>query len=238
MAGRDWQSVALAFHAASIGEGRWSDALEGFRRVLGSSGAVLELHDLKAGVVPLFEHAGMPDEAWPRYVAHYHRVNPRVAVLRTMGVGVTSHDRTFFSERAMDRAEFYADFLAPWGFRYYFGAPLANDPGRLALITVQRSPAEGTPGSQDEEVYDRLFPHVRQALEVHARLRASELRAAVAEHAIDRVALGMVWLDARGRVLLANRAALRLAAGGALAISGARLRVEDPSSRAALDRAI
>ena len=171
-------------------------------------------------------------------MAHYHLVNPRVAVLRTTGVGETSHDRTFFSERAMDRAEFYADFLAPWGFRYYFGAPLANDSSRLSLITVQRSIEEGPPGSEHEEVFQRLFPHVRRALEVHARLRASELRAAIAEDAIDRVALGMLWLDARGRVVLANRAALRLAAGGALAISGARLRAEDPASRAELDRAV
>jgi DNA-binding CsgD family transcriptional regulator len=58
----------------------------------------------------------------------------------------------------------------------------------------------------------RLLPHLRKAIAVHHRVDRAERRAALSSAAFDRMAIGAVMVDGRGRPLFANRAARRIAA--------------------------
>lgn len=90
-----------------------------------------------------------------------------------------------------------------------------------------------------------LVPHLARALGVMERLRDAELQGAASLAALDRLATGVVLIDARGAVVHANRAAERIfdAGEGLVMIreagsSHGRLAPLDAAAQAMLARAL
>jgi len=84
-----------------------------------------------------------------------------------------------------------------------------------------------------------LLPHIRRSLQLRERLRAAEAGAGLAFDLLDRLAVGIVLVDAAGRVLFSNRKAARLLSGGdALVVKRGVLVARDPRDAFSLRNAI
>jgi DNA-binding CsgD family transcriptional regulator/PAS domain-containing protein len=64
--------------------------------------------------------------------------------------------------------------------------------------------------SRDLAAFGGLLPHIGRAMTVHHRVARAERDATMAAGAIDRIAVGMVLIDAGGRAILVNREAERI----------------------------
>jgi DNA-binding CsgD family transcriptional regulator/PAS domain-containing protein len=107
-------------------------------------------------------------------------------------------------ERGMDRDPFYAEFLAPVGYRYCLIGILDATKQENALFSVQRATVQGHVDRAEMKLMGRLLPHVQQAFGMTRRLRGSAETRQSLEHALDWLADGVALIEADGSMAYAN----------------------------------
>jgi DNA-binding CsgD family transcriptional regulator/PAS domain-containing protein len=168
------------------------------------------------------------------------------------GVAVNGDD--LVSPEALHNTEFYRELWRPLDIERVCSGVVfdGTDARKLpTALSVYRSRREPRFQADDVDLMRRLLAHLSRALGVMFHLRDSEWRVAASLAALDRLAGGVVLLDARRRIQFANRAAqetLRradtLLAGSAVSADGEglalhpRLKAHDRAFRDALARAL
>lgn len=165
-------AIRLA-NEAGVGERPWEDFLNSLNNLIGGVFSNLEIVDLSSGryvELKSTEHIGINEN----YLEHYQSKNPRIAKLLTTRQSEIVHDHLAFSETDIDRDEFYNDFLAPHGLRYFAGIAAHHTPELLAGFSVQRSMAHGNIGIEQVAILKKLLPHMKTSLQTYMKL--GELR--------------------------------------------------------------
>ena len=112
----------------------------------------------------------------------------------------------------LSRSEFYNDYLktnrigpnAMWGV-------LENSPSRIINVGLYRDLRRPF-GNKDVELLRFLAPHIIRAFRLHLQLSELKARADNLQHAMDRVATGIILLGEEGRILHTNQKAAQLLA--------------------------
>lgn len=144
------------------------------------------------------------------YLAHYHRIDPRleIGLNSVTGAAVACHD--FLDDKFVSHSEFYQDFLIPHGPRYVIGGNIYRAGGKNIHIALNH--VVGRPQFSEEKRRDvaRYMFHLSRWAR-HLFL-ADELRGAASSgfFALDTLGQGILILDDRSVVLFANQAARRL----------------------------
>jgi DNA-binding CsgD family transcriptional regulator/PAS domain-containing protein len=144
------------------------------------------------------------------YLAHYHRIDPRlqIGLNSPTGVAVACHD--FLDSQFVSHSEFYQDFLIPHGPRYVIGGNIHRAGGKNIHIALNH--LVGRPQFSDEkrrDVASYMFHLSRWARHLFL---ADELRGAASSgfFALETLGQGILILDERSTALFANQAAQRL----------------------------
>ncbi len=224
-----------AIYAAPLGgDAGWSTALHAIQTRFNASGALIEVGDQRDGL--LFLQATNLD-GMQEYLEYYRGVCPRFELQLASSVGDVTHDGMLGDEAALDRSEFYVDFLSKQNLRYHAAGTISTTATGLGLIAIQRSPSAGRVSADDLAAFARLLPHVRRAVAMtralgDAQSEARDLRAALAVH---RDAVMLLAHD--GRVTYANPVADALLRRSAeLVTAGGRLSARSESARRRLTR--
>jgi DNA-binding CsgD family transcriptional regulator len=144
------------------------------------------------------------------YLAHYHRIDPRlqIGLNSPTGVAVACHD--LLDSQFVSHSEFYQDFLIPHGPRYVIGGNIHRAGGKNIHIALNH--LVGRPQFSDEKRRDvaRYMFHLSRWAR-HLFL-ADELRGAASSgfFALETLGQGILILDERSSVLFANQAAQHL----------------------------
>ncbi len=195
----------------------------------------VEVYDLPSERIRFFEAGGeMAAGSEEDYAAYYRFQCPRLARLRTSRAGEIVYDYAHSTEREMDRSEFYSDFLATLDLRYYVGGVLFRDERGTGIVGLQRTAGAGHVGEAEIRTMRALLPHIRHAVIVSERLADARRDADDLRSALDVLDLGMIVVDGRGRVQLANVRARELFASGALVLRDGVLDTGHRGSRSAL----
>ncbi len=203
-----------AIYVSGVEDDRLSGALEAVSRLLGACGATLEIFDKTVQRHVEFCSAGLPPIPCAQYVAHFAALNPRVAPVLRQRAGDVGWDHQFLDESAMARDPFYSEFLAGLGLRYFVSAVLEQTADTMAVVAVQRTPAQGHVGGDDIAWMQRLCPHLQRAHDMRTRLKAAGDRSTSLENALDLLSDGVALLGAGGNIVYANETLHRLAKRG------------------------
>lgn len=136
-------------------------------------------------------------------------------------------------------SDFYRLHLAPAGAEHVLGADVRVPSGIVGAIRLSRTAEQGEFSVADRLLLQGLVPHLRQAVELFARLdRMGSVRSVYAE-TLDLLALGVLVLDRTARVLESNEVGdAILAEEDGLALSGDVLAAADPTTGGRLRRAV
>jgi DNA-binding CsgD family transcriptional regulator len=107
-------------------------------------------------------------------------------------------------------SEYYRDYLKPIGLFHILGVDTAEPDGMLARLRIARRPDEQAFNARDKAFCERLLPHLRRSIEIHARLSRTESERDLYAGAVDQLSVAAVILDERGRILATNSLARSL----------------------------
>jgi DNA-binding CsgD family transcriptional regulator len=113
---------------------------------------------------------------------------------------------------AMDRNEFFQDWVRPQGLYSVLVANLLRQERTVGVTIISRSRQEEEFREADLDLLSIILPHLQRAVQVQLRLDAARVEQNIAMDALDRLPHGILIADQECRVLLANRAAERILA--------------------------
>jgi DNA-binding CsgD family transcriptional regulator/PAS domain-containing protein len=215
----------------------WAGALECIRRHLHSSYVTLILRPAsrdRRGLMMNASESGLsPDEI--AYNSYYYALDPFVGL---PGDRVVTVDEVF-GETGWVSSELYKQFLQPAGVRYVLGADLRTESGIECRFRVSRTPAEKDFSARDKAFCMLLLPHLKRAIEVHARLDTVAVERSMYANTVDRMQVGTVTLDVNGTIIDKNRAAEEiLAQGNGLCIARGTIEATDAHENRNLNRMV
>lgn len=165
-----------------------------------------------SGILALHE---MSEEEWGRFASYYATVNPIMPPAESeLNRGLTAYSHEVIPNSELERTEFYADFFNPNRMHYSVGLRLFPEGLPDANFSCQRTKSKGPFGERADIVYQTLKPHLQRAISLTNKLGNLEVARSSLETALDRFGHAVFGLDARGRVILSNRQAEKIAAAG------------------------
>lgn len=141
--------------------------------------------------------------------------------------------------RQLHRTPIYNEVLVRAGIEDGIFAGIDRAPGADSIATFYRGRTRKTFGHAEVDVLSFLLPHLRRAVRISDRFALVRSERDASRAAEDSVAVGVIYLDGRRRMVGANANARRfLAEEDMLVIREGRLHALDPTTNADLGSAI
>jgi DNA-binding CsgD family transcriptional regulator len=206
----DTAHVVEQIYDAVADANRWPDALAGAGTLLDADAILLLYCNMSVGRPQVIASVGFDRDALKR-IANRHLDDDEL-VRETMQLPAGEVvSRTFSFRDAETRATIFRRSLAHVAERIQIaGAAAIRSPEVHGSLWMARDESRPSFSDRDVAVFRSLLPHIGRAMAVHHRVANAELEATMAAGAIDRIAVGMVLLDAAGRAVLTNREADRI----------------------------
>src|SRR5690606_27879248 len=233
----DLLGVVDAIYAASVDPEAWTTVLRRIVDVTGGEVAGIVEHSLRDGRATVHTMYGTDEQQTRAYERDWA---PRNIYLHASGVpvrqGAVRLSHELVPPREALRTEYVNDFLLREGVLHIMGSVLRASPSSAVILHILRARHRECFDTGDVAVMERLLPHIRRAEEVRRRLADVDLRHRAAVEGLDRLTIGVVFLDERGMISFSNRAADRmLSAGDGLSVRAGKLRAVDAREHGALE---
>lgn len=216
----DEEALIAQIYDAATEPALWLPFIRTVARTAEARTGVIYQSDLRAGTARMICAHELDPSCQPDYERYYNALDPfQPRALRRQSPDVSSTHK-LISDSALERTEFYCDFLRPQSIFYATGGVVAHENGMAAIFGVQRDRGDGPFEDATESWLNRLAPHIRRALHIGRRLEASDRAAGSALDIFATWADAVLIADRDGRILFANDAAERLLAASSLAPRG------------------
>jgi len=110
------------------------------------------------------------------------------------------------------RSDYYLHYLAPIGLFRILGVDTRAPDGTTARLRFSRGVDEPRFSGEDRQLLSRITPHLRQALEIYARLYRMTSERDIYAGAVDQLAVATIIVDEQGLMLNTNAVASALLA--------------------------
>lgn len=139
----------------------------------------------------------------------------------------------------LQTSEYYLQYLQPVDLFRILGVDTAEPGGMLARLRFSRRASEPCFSQRDRRLLTLLTPHLRQAIQIYAKLNRMTSERDVYQGAVDQLSVATIILDEHGRLLNTNAvASALLTEANGLCRSGQHLQIEDRSINRKLQEAL
>lgn len=201
--------VIDSIYSAAIDPGAWSQAIQSLQAQFGSNATGLYSVDARHSRVSVIELRDIDPDYVRTYVDHYLSDNPWSPVAEFQRPGVVRTDRSldeYYQQPGYYRGtRFFNDWMRPQDFIHSLGTNLLSDEHMQLKLFVYRSRRGGAYSRREIDRFTLLCRHLRNAAVIAQRLAIAESRSGDALEILDRLRLGVVFLDEVGRLIEANR---------------------------------
>lgn len=180
---------------------RWPAVLQTIADAFGAGDASLSVvsqRDVPWLVAPRTDPAFLQS-----YGAYYHPLNLFWQRAASLPVGTAVTDRMVLPQETLHASQFFNEWSRPQAYLSVMGATLlAEDDWRVEFVV----PGKNEFGPEHLKLYGAIAPHLKRAVQLNRRLQALTLDRQYSFAALDSIGQGVLVVDARARVLFANRA--------------------------------
>jgi DNA-binding CsgD family transcriptional regulator len=187
--------------------------------------------DLLLSATPNFD-----DWAHSSYTGYYRaRDMWALEIVRKANAGVV-RGLDAVDKRELMRSEVYADWYRKVGvFHTLMGVFPVN--GEMGVAAVSRPDRRKEFDEREKRHFSLLIPHLQRAVQINQRLSQAEQERALTFEMLERLALGIIIVDAEARVLFANSVAHRtLLLARDLTVVQGRLRLRNQLPRRTFEK--
>jgi DNA-binding CsgD family transcriptional regulator/PAS domain-containing protein len=136
-------------------------------------------------------------------------------------------------------SDYYLHYLQPIGLFRILGVDTGEADGLLARLRFSRRREEAPFTTRDRELLALVTPHLRQAIEIYARLNHMASERDVYAGAVDQLSVATIILDEKGRLLNTNAMACALLKeADGLSLRGKHLHIAGRNTDRALQEAL
>ena len=199
----------------------------------GHSGGLLSKHSLSKSEV-LYCYVGADPNSLQVYSESYPKLDP-TADSPCFGVEqvVSATDLVPYEE--FRRGRFYREWARPHGWVDVASAVIEKSATSCTFLSVVRHEANGLVDDEMRRRMALVIPHVRRALLIGQTIHRKQTEAVCFSDVLDGLSAGMILVDANGRIVHTNNAAIAiLDAGDFLRSVCGRLVASDLAINAAL----
>lgn len=225
---REFSVLVERLYDAALNPEGWRSMAAELARAFDSHSCAIQLRDIAAGqTVVLTNTENYDTKAIADYEAHFHTTDMYVEGAMKIGVGVPLLGNQIVDDNELLNSEYYADWLKHVGIFHLTGGMMAVDSSAIAGIGIHRAYGSDNYNPADREAMGLLLPHLTRALQMYRRLNGLERQGAIGLAALEALAVGVMVVDAAGRLLFSNTVAERLLQKGqGITISHGHLRAQ------------
>ncbi|MEZ5417435.1 MAG: helix-turn-helix transcriptional regulator [Vicinamibacterales bacterium] len=204
--------LILGIYRAAEDPRAWSAALDAIRHAVGASGAAVVHQEFPITGRNVNAYSGFSEEAIKAYEAYYYQIDPwgRALTPADWRPGRVIDGREIVTPSAVARSEWLADFGHQHGCAKSMFGILEPFGTRVAALTLNRGASQPDFADAEHRLVRALTPHLRQAFRVHRRIVDADHARGHSLAALDRLAMGVILVNASGRVVFINTAASRI----------------------------
>jgi DNA-binding CsgD family transcriptional regulator/PAS domain-containing protein len=230
-----YDALIDTIYDAALDPAGWSQVLGSLNGLLNSQGFALFFQDRTS--IRFNRFMGLDSSQVAAYENHFGAVNPWAPAFARQPDKIAAHE--LIAPDALERTEFFNDWLKPLGLHDAIGIPIRAGNGALFLASGLRDKKAGYYTAAEKRLARRVTPHMRRAIEIHERLHAAQFVRDGLVQSMDRLDIGVLLLDGDCRVLFANRAAETiLKRGDGLIHHRGRLLASHPGSAEELEKTV
>jgi DNA-binding CsgD family transcriptional regulator len=115
-----------------------------------------------------------------------------------------------FPDAELLSSDYYQHYLKPVDLFRILGVDTAEPDGMLARLRFSRRRAEARFGDRERGLLERITPHLRQAIQIYAKLNRMTSERNVYAGAVDQLSVATIIVDEHARVLNTNAVASTL----------------------------
>jgi DNA-binding CsgD family transcriptional regulator/PAS domain-containing protein len=185
----------------------WEDFLRRLGDKTGATSAALVIYDDAQQSYALSSDWDVDPEATKLYGQHYGSLDIWGQRALSKRASLVCSSETLSASSELVHTEYYHDFLTRFGAGHGMFALFENTGSRLISCSLYRQASRGPFQVSDLEILRCLARHVQRAVKLHAKFCELKNRSESFEAALDSVPTGVVFLGARGNIVLMNRSA-------------------------------
>jgi DNA-binding CsgD family transcriptional regulator len=217
LAGQDTEALVDLIYDAAIDNGLWREILTQIADLTESQGGILFGQSLRAQTV-YFDFNGRLSDDCTRVYQERHIDNVFNRHMSHQPVGAIVYSDEIIDLNDLRRTAFYDDVFRPQQLAHSAMIALASQNGFQAAFNICRTSRQGSFGVRERRLLSALVPHMRRSIALGLRSNAYQAVHRAAFEVIERLADGIVVLDASLRTIYANPAARAFESGGALTL--------------------
>lgn len=205
-------SVVPHLYEAAVQPSAWGDALKATAELLQATAVMLQRGPPSARKIRITAASGLVAELVATYNREHVGDDELVRELLAQPAGVVVSSRLALGGPALERSSVYRNLMRPADLTEMAGVSFVKERDLFAGLWMARGPGCPAFTETDYCALRELLPHLERVVVVNSRVTQAQQLAELTAGAFDRVAMGVVLLDALGRPLLTNREARRIVA--------------------------
>jgi DNA-binding CsgD family transcriptional regulator/PAS domain-containing protein len=222
-------------YEAAFDAGKWPSLLQSLQRRFGGP-ATLRLREIGSDAVGLMLVEGQDPAFAASFREYYCKLNPWIGAAKHLPAPCLRRSHELVDQDALERSEFYNDWLRPQDAYFGMGAVLSRSHQWETIVGVIRPKRAGPFSVTEAGLLRRFLPHLKRAIVIRRRLGTAALERRLGLEVMEALSVGVLLLDRTGRMLFANAVAQGLLSeGDAITAAGSRLRAATRQGAARLE---
>lgn len=202
--------IGFAYDAALAPE-KWSAFMVRLAKAMGACSAMLREVNYEAGNVGLYETVGLDPAYLTAYREHFVHLDCFAPAFTSLPIGAVITGDEAVPWEQQRKTEFVNDYILAQNLRHLMGSVLARNNRHHLQFGLQREEGQGAYDEEDRRLIRLITPHMARAIQIHRQMAEVTTQKHWALSALDRLRVGVILLDGRGKPVHLNRAAELLA---------------------------
>ena len=197
-------------YAAADEARHWPKTLGALAGALGADGGVLYVVDVPSGLTTFWSSAKL-DRALLKAIRERYRPLEFLNRIRTeFGRDQALTRGRVLADDEYEKSALYTEVLKAARVWHVLGGIVAGDQATVAALGFHRPRDKAAFDEAEIERFRVFAPHVGAADRLRQKIAALELRLGDAAEVLDRLPLGVLLVDGRGRIITMNRIARQI----------------------------
>ena len=173
---------------------------------IGNTGLILNYQRPQDDAIAVTQLADPQDWQASAYRERFFALDPFV----NLPIGEVVTLAEMLPQHELETSEYYIQYLEPAGVFHIIGADTREPDGLIASLRVCRGKEEQAFTPPHKALIAAIMPHLKRAIQLHARINHVESERDLYANAVDKLAVGTIILDEQGKILTTNSVAGQL----------------------------